>query len=144
MKTLLRGDADRAKSEASRVLREKEALRERVAALQSAADRATEATETMAHARDQVKLEAMTAASKAQQERDKLVEAEDEIDGLRTRVQMLEEEFALLTAEADQVRGTVELQRGACDRCQEDSDERCSLTQLLFINLTHACSSLYS
>lgn len=98
-----RGDADRARSEASRVLREKEALRERVAGLQSAADRAAEATEAAVRERDEARLEAAAASRRAQQEREGLAEIEGENEGLRARLQMAEEDVSLLASEADQV-----------------------------------------
>ncbi|CAM9723282.1 unnamed protein product, partial [Ascophyllum nodosum] len=102
----LRGEVERAQSEACRILREKEAMRERVAALQSATDRAVEAGEATARGRDEAKLEVAAAVQRAQQDRDKLAEAEGEIEGLRTRLQMTEEEIAALVADADQVRET--------------------------------------
>lgn len=108
-----RRDADLAKSEASRTLREKEALRERVAMLQSATDRAAEAAEAAARDRDEAKVAAATAGQRAQQERDELAEAEGENEGLRARLQMAEEEMAGLAADADQVgrRGELALRR---------------------------------
>ena len=78
-------------------------MRERVAALQSATDRAVEAGEATARGRDEAKLEVAAAVQRAQQDRDKLAEAEGEIEGLRTRLQMTEEEIAALVADADQV-----------------------------------------
>lgn len=99
-----RAEAERAKSEASRVLREKEALRERVAALQAAADRSSEAAEAVARERDEATVAAATAAQRAQQERDGLAEMEGENEGLRTRLQMAEEELGGLAAAADQVK----------------------------------------
>ncbi|CAN0290948.1 unnamed protein product, partial [Hapterophycus canaliculatus] len=98
------GEADRARSEASRVLREKEALRERVAALQSAADRAVEAAEAASRDRDETRVAAATMAQRAQQEREGLAEMEGENEGLRVRLQMAEEELRSLVAEADQAR----------------------------------------
>lgn len=100
----LRGDADRAKSEACRVLREKEALRERVAALQSATDRAGEVAETAERVRDEARLAAAAAAQRMQQEGERLAETEGENEGLRTRLQMAEEELAGLVDDANQVR----------------------------------------
>ena len=98
-----RAEAERAKSEASRVLREKEALRERVAALQSAADRSEEAAEAALRERDEARVAAATAAQRAQQERDGLAEMEGENEGLQARLQMAEDELGVLAAAADQV-----------------------------------------
>lgn len=78
-------------------------MRERVAALQSATDRANEAREAADRDRDEAKLAAAAAAQKAQQERDKLAEIEGESEGLRARLQMADEEIAVLVADADQV-----------------------------------------
>lgn len=93
-------------SEASRVLREKEALRERVAALQSNADRAVEAAGAATRERDEGRLAAAAAAQRAQQEREGLAEAEGEIEGLRVRLQMAEDELAAFVADAHQVSCT--------------------------------------
>lgn len=98
-----REEAERAKSEASRLLREKEALRERVAALQSATDRSAAAAEAATRDRDEARMVAATAAQRAQQERERLAEMEGENEGLRTRLQMAEEELGSLAADADEV-----------------------------------------
>lgn len=94
------------------MLREKEALRESVAALQLTTDRATEASEAATRDRDEAKLAAAAAAQRAQQEREVLAEAEGENEGLRTRLQMSEEELAAVVADADQV-GLFGVQSGA-------------------------------
>ncbi len=99
-----REEAERAKSEASRLLREKDALRERVAALQSATDRSAEAAEAATRDRNEARMVAATAAQRAQQERERLAEMEGENEGLRTRLQMAEEELGSLAADADEVR----------------------------------------
>lgn len=72
--------------------------------LQSAADRAAEVAETAERARDEARLAAAAGAQRTQQEGERLAEAEGEIEGLRARLQMAEEELAGLVDDADQVR----------------------------------------
>lgn len=57
----------------------------------------------MARERDEVTLAVATAAQRMRVEREERAEIEGENEGLRTRLQMAEEEFASLLAETDQV-----------------------------------------
>lgn len=59
----------------------------------------------MTRERDEARLTTVAAAQRTQQERDALAEVEGENEGLRMRLQAMEEEIAVLAGEADQVRG---------------------------------------
>lgn len=67
-------------------------------------DDTLQAAEAVARARDEALLTASAASQRAQQERDGLAEVEGENDGLRARLQLMEEEIAALATEADHVR----------------------------------------
>lgn len=58
----------------------------------------------MARERDEARLAAVAASQRTQQERDATAEVEGENEGLRTRLQMMEKDMAILAGEADQVR----------------------------------------
>ncbi|CAM9127504.1 unnamed protein product [Choristocarpus tenellus] len=129
-----RGDAERAVSETSRALREKEALRERVSVLQVATDKAVAAAADASVERDEARLLAAAAEAKAATAVEELARVEEEGEVTQDHLRAAEEELAGLSLEADQaheaqIRTLKELKCGASEerdahaaRCKQELD----------------------